>query len=57
MSLIKWNEVTWYSKIVAVIVYVGTFFLAFHLGAVYEAALYAGTRVEWVTPPHTGGFK
>lgn len=29
---ILWNKVTWYSKLLAVIVFVGTFWLAFSLG-------------------------
>jgi len=34
---IEWNKVTWYSKLAAVIIYVGTFALAFYLGRMYEA--------------------
>lgn len=29
---IEWNKVTWYSKIAAVVIFVGTFFLGFWLG-------------------------
>ena len=29
---IKWNQVTWYSTLLAVILYVGTFTLGFYLG-------------------------
>lgn len=29
---IEWNRVTWYSKLIAVIVFVGTFFVGFWLG-------------------------
>ena len=34
---IQWNKVTWYSKVAALIIYVGTFALAFYLGRMYEA--------------------
>jgi hypothetical protein len=33
---IKWNKVTWYSKLVAIVVFVVTFFLGFNLGVQYE---------------------
>jgi hypothetical protein len=39
---IEWNRVTWYSKLLAVVIFVGTFLLAFKLGMAYEAAR-AGT--------------
>ncbi|OGY61172.1 MAG: hypothetical protein A3F99_00740 [Candidatus Colwellbacteria bacterium RIFCSPLOWO2_12_FULL_43_11] len=29
---IEWNKVTWYSKLLAVVLFVGTFFLGFYLG-------------------------
>ncbi|MFA5013045.1 MAG: MliC family protein [Candidatus Paceibacterota bacterium] len=29
---IEWNKVTWYSRVAAIIIYVGTFALAFYLG-------------------------
>ena len=29
---IEWNKVTWYSKLVAIVVFVGVFFLGFYLG-------------------------
>ncbi len=32
---IKWNEVTWYSKILAIILFVGVFWLGFYLGQKY----------------------
>jgi hypothetical protein len=34
---IIWNKVTWYSKLIAVLVFVGVFFLGFKLGMVKEA--------------------
>jgi hypothetical protein len=30
---IEWNKVTWYSKVAAIVVGVGIFFLGFYLGA------------------------
>jgi len=29
---IEWNKVTWYSMVLAIIIYVGTFALAYYLG-------------------------
>lgn len=37
---IEWNKVTWYSKLVAVIVFVGTFFLGFWLGTMKAEKIY-----------------
>jgi hypothetical protein len=34
---IEWNRVTWYSKILAVIVFVGTFVLGMYLGMAYQS--------------------
>ncbi|HUY62632.1 MAG TPA: hypothetical protein VMV50_02495 [Candidatus Paceibacterota bacterium] len=34
--MIEWNRVTWYSKLIAVIVFVGTFVIAFDLGVQWE---------------------
>lgn len=33
---IKWNKVTWYSKLLAVIVYVATFGMGIYLGMQFE---------------------
>ncbi|MDD4358313.1 MAG: MliC family protein [Candidatus Pacebacteria bacterium] len=35
---IEWTKVTWYSKILAIVIYVGIFFLAFYLGAKWGEA-------------------
>jgi len=35
---IELNKPTWYSMLLAIIIYIGTFFLAFYLGQVYEGA-------------------
>lgn len=35
---IQWNKVTWYSKVVAVVIFVATFFLGFYLGIQSERA-------------------
>jgi hypothetical protein len=37
---IEWNKVTWYSKLAAVIVFVGTFFLGFWLGTMNAEKVY-----------------
>lgn len=37
---IEWNKVTWYSKIVVVIIFVGTFFLGFWLGTMKTEKVY-----------------
>jgi len=36
---IEWNKVTWYSKLIAIILFVWVFFLGFHLGKEYGIAL------------------
>lgn len=33
---IEWNKVTWYSKLLAVIIFVATFWIAFYLGEQYR---------------------
>lgn len=35
---IQWNKVTWYSKLLAVIVYVITLGMGIYIGMIYEAA-------------------
>jgi hypothetical protein len=35
---IQWNTVTWYSKLLAVVLYVGTFFIAYSMGVAMERA-------------------
>jgi membrane-bound inhibitor of C-type lysozyme len=35
---IEYNKVTWYSKLLAIIIYIATFFLAYCLGQKYEQA-------------------
>ena len=35
---IEWNTVTWYSKLLAVVLYVGTFFIAYSMGVAMERA-------------------
>jgi hypothetical protein len=37
---IEWNKVTWYSKIIAVILFVGTFFIGFWLGTMRAEKIY-----------------
>lgn len=43
---IKWNTVTWYSKLLAVIIYVGTFFVAYQMGAMMERAKSGAGSIE-----------
>ena len=35
---IEWNRVTWYSKLLAVAVFLATFVVAFNLGILWEQA-------------------
>jgi len=35
---IEWKKVTWYSTVLAIILYLGTFFIAFYLGQRWEQA-------------------
>lgn len=35
---IEWNKVTWYSKLLAVLVFLVTFFLGFEVGVIYQQA-------------------
>ncbi len=62
MKKIQWNKVTWYSKLLAVVVFVATFFFAFYLGAQYEAANLTAQWItytpplHWATGMHCGGF-
>ncbi len=34
--MIKWNKVTWYSKLLAVIIYVATLAIGIYIGMQYE---------------------
>ena len=36
---IEWNKVTWYSKLLAIVVFFGAIVLAFYLGMQYQAQL------------------
>ena len=38
--IIEWNKVTWYSKLAAVIIFVGVFFLGFWLGTQKAEKIY-----------------
>jgi hypothetical protein len=33
---IEWNKVTWYSKLLAVVIFVATFYLGFYFGMIYQ---------------------
>lgn len=37
---IEWNKVTWYSKLAAVVLFVGVFFLGFWLGTMNVEKVY-----------------
>jgi membrane-bound inhibitor of C-type lysozyme len=37
MAKIEWNKVTWYSKLIAVLVFLATFYIAFNIGREYQA--------------------
>jgi hypothetical protein len=37
---IKWQEVTWYSQIVAIVLFIGIFALGFYLGQLYQNKAY-----------------
>lgn len=37
---IKWNEVTWYSQAIAIVMAVGIFALGFYLGQLYQIKAY-----------------
>ncbi len=47
---IEWNRVTWYSKLLAVIIFVGTFALAFSLGREYETL----QNIDGIVSPEVG---
>lgn len=49
--VIEWNKVTWYSKLAAVIVFVGTFFLGFWLGTMKAERVYVEVpHISRITP-------
>ena len=50
---IKWKTVTWYSQMIAIILFVGIFFLGFWLGESFKASSYVGTWHAPTTPPPT----
>ena len=47
---IEWNKVTWYSKAVAVVLFVGTFLLGLYLGSEYQKSISAPTLGEEIIP-------
>jgi membrane-bound inhibitor of C-type lysozyme len=50
---IKWKEVTWYSQIAAIIIFVGIFCLGFFLGEKYESSLSLVTMSKWSAPTNS----
>ncbi len=53
MTKIEWNRVTWYSKLAAVVVFLGTFLVAFNLGVLWEQVHVETAITE--TPAAVGG--
>jgi hypothetical protein len=57
---IEWNRVTWYSKLLAVIVFLATFGIAFDLGVYWEQIHVETAILPTATtdnaPVHCGGF-
>ena len=49
---IEWNRVTWYSKLLAVVVFLATFAVAFWLGALWGRVHAGSARTA---PPAAGG--
>ena len=52
---IEWNTVTWYSKLLAVLVFVATFAVAFYLGVLWERAQVASAPTAMPSPPPAAG--
>jgi membrane-bound inhibitor of C-type lysozyme len=48
---IEWNKVTWYSKLVAVVLFVGVFYLGFYIGGFVSSANQAVREFSDITPP------
>lgn len=48
---IQWNKVTWYSNLVAVILFIAIFALGFYLGDQYREARDAPVIPEGYIPP------
>ncbi len=43
---IEFKKVTWYSQVVAIIVFIGTFFIGFHLGRYYELVVITNQEIK-----------
>lgn len=50
--IIEWNKVTWYSKLLAVIVFLATFVVAFNFGRQYEKIYLSQPSVKVYTVPN-----
>jgi hypothetical protein len=48
---IRWNRVTWYSKLLAIIVFAATFLIAFELG-MYAEQVYLQAAITAATSAH-----
>ncbi|MBU6390263.1 hypothetical protein KGQ31_01810 [Patescibacteria group bacterium] len=55
---IEWNKVTWYSKLLAVIVFLATLCLGFYIGVQYGEYRDVLSQAEFYNPPQIrcGGF-
>lgn len=52
---IEWNRVTWYSWVAAILVFVGTFIVAFNIGILWEKAHIAMSITETPATAQDGG--
>lgn len=52
---IEWNRVTWYSWVAAILVFVGTFIVAFNIGILWEKAHIAMSITETPSVTQSGG--
>lgn len=52
---IEWNKVTWYSNVVAIVVFLATFGVAFYLGVYWEQKQIDETLMTTPVPTDTGG--
>lgn len=52
---IQWNKVTWYSKLLAVVVFIATFWIAFSFGVQYEKVKVAETEPTSTITSATSG--
>ncbi|MEI6057660.1 MAG: MliC family protein [bacterium] len=56
MIKIEWNKVTWYSKLLAVFVFLGTFYYGFNVGREYQALKDQSATMPPVVSSSTDGI-